>query len=466
MLKNCFMDIKKKYTAFAVMVLMLMGLNVNAQTMSPLNTYVQKVRIGLVDEFFDRFNGKTSHPDIPITNDDSRKNNLLMLLDLSQFTSKNDPHFAEASDMMDKAIKDSIHINFSDTTWAAIAHCKGTLDSKSIKFDLFLTVQKRTRNMLKWTIARADGSIFNITPRNDNDKIMLNPDDHETNFISLKRMTAEQPFNIEKFMSRGFNYEATSVFTYLVYSGKLKIDYVDDLEFVFTQIPGYIFHIKYFEREKNNAGWLISNFYKSTKENTNAFLGMLHSHAIIDDVSTSVDPNKEGEKNRETVGEKDTLATKNYKEMFMKRRYEKIGQLCDYINFMQSKDTIRSQSVYQNKMIALFADSTKVQLRYSRKSKNCVVSVPELCKMIIHKSIKVVTIDSLCVPNWDDKINTLTPDINRVELSSSIYSFKQLQESDNLAVSNYSQILYAYKEETEDGVEWLPIFGDIVVNVK
>lgn len=458
------MDMKKKYTALSFMVLLLIGLDVSAQTMSPLNTYVQKVRIGLVDEFFDRFNGKTTHPDIPITNDDNRKNNLLMLLDLSRFISKNDPHFAEASDMMDKVIKDSIHINFADTTWAAIAHCKGTLDSKSIKFDLFLTVQKRTRNMLKWTIARADGSIFDITPRNDNDKIMLNPDDHETNFISLKRMTAEQPFNIEKFMSRGFNYDMTSVFAYLVYSGKLKIDYVDDLEFVFTQIPGYIFHIKYFEREKNNAGWLISNFYKSSKENTNAFLGMLYAHTTIDDVSTSIELKKEGEKSKNKLREKDTLTS--YKEMFMKRRHEKIGQLCDYINFMQSKDTIRSQSVYQNKMMALFADSSKVQLRYSNKSKNCIVSVPEFCKMIINKSIKVVTIDSLCVPNWDDKINSLSPDINRLELSSSIYSFKQLQVSDNLTVSNNGQILFAYKEETEDGVEWIPILGDIFIKVR
>ena len=75
-------------------------------------------------------------------------------------------------------------------------------------------------------------------------------------------------------------------------------------------------------------------------------------------------------------------------------------------------------------------------------------------------------IDSLCVPNWDDKINSLTLEINRVELSSSNYPFKQLKESNNLAVSNYGQILFAYKEETEDGVEWIPVFGDIVVKVK
>jgi len=445
---------------FAISIISTYG-----QGISELDVYMQKVRVGLVDEFLDRFNGKEVHPDIPITNDDARKKNLLMLLDLSQFSSKSDLRFKEASEMMDVVIKDSVHVNFSDTTWAAVAHCKGTLEGKAVRFDLYLTVQHRTGNMYKWVISKADGDLFNIKQRNESDKIMLHPDDHETNFMSLRRMTSEQPFNVRNFMSKKFDYDVTSVFTYLVYSKKLKIDYVDDLEFIFTQIPGYIFHVRYFEREKNNAGWLISNFYKSSQENTNAFWGMIHAQTLGDNATASVENRSEVEA-RDTVADKDTLTIFDYKEMFMKRRYEKIGQLSDYINFMQSKDTIRSQSVYQNKMIALFADSSKVRLCYSKKSKNCVVSVPEFCKMIINKSIKVVEIDSLCVPNWDDKINSLTLEINRVELSSSNYPFKQLKESNNLAVSNYGQILFAYKEETEDGVEWIPVFGDIVVKVK
>ena len=445
---------------FAISIISTYG-----QGISELDVYMQKVRVGLVDEFLDRFNGKEVHPDIPITNDDARKKNLLMLLDLSQFSSKSDLRFKEASEMMDVVINDSVHVNFSDTTWAAVAHCKGTLEGKAVRFDLYLTVQHRTGNMYKWVISKADGDLFNIKPRNESDKIMLHPDDHETNFMSLRRMTSEQPFNVRNFMSKKFDYDVTSVFTYLVYSKKLKIDYVDDLEFIFTQIPGYIFHVRYFEREKNNAGWLISNFYKSSQENTNAFLGMIHAQTLGDNATASVENRSEVEA-RDTVADKDTLTTFDYKEMFMKRRYEKIGQLSDYINFMQSKDTIRSQSVYQNKMIALFADSSKVRLCYSKKSKNCVVSVPEFCKMIINKSIKIVEIDSLCVPNWDDKINSLTLEINRVELSSSNYPFKQLKESNNLAVSNYGQILFAYREETEDGVEWIPVFGDIVVKVK
>ena len=263
-----------------LIIILCTSANSHAQSLSLLNKDLQKVRIGLVDEFFDRFNGRTVHPDIPATDVNGRKNNLMFLLELSQFSSKEDLRFKEAQEMMSTVIGDSVKINYSDTTWVAIAHCKGLLEGKNINFDLFLTVQRRKQDMCKWVISKVEGNIFNITPRIDSDKIMLSPDDHETNFMSLGRMTEEQPTNVKNFMAEGFEYDITSVFTYLVYNHKLKIDYVNELEFVFTQVPGYIFHVKYFERENKNSGWLISNFYKSTQEEKSAFLGSLYRHRM------------------------------------------------------------------------------------------------------------------------------------------------------------------------------------------
>ena len=130
--------------------------------------------------------------------------------------------------------------------------------------------------MFKWVITNATGSIFDAKPKNKNANIMLYPDDHETNFISLHRMTNEQPYNVVRFMEKSFDYDTASVFAYLVHNGQLKINYVDDLEFVFTQVPGYIFHIRYFQREKSNAGWLISKFYKTTQKEKSAFINSIH----------------------------------------------------------------------------------------------------------------------------------------------------------------------------------------------
>ena len=68
---------------------------------------------------------------------------------------------------------------------------------------------------------------------------MLSPDDHETNFISLSRMTQEQPYNIKIFMSKEHEYDETSVFMYLVRTKRLKINF-------FIIAPQDIFLEKFF----------------------------------------------------------------------------------------------------------------------------------------------------------------------------------------------------------------------------
>lgn len=437
-----------------------------AQTLNGLNAYAQKVRIGLVDEFFDRFNGNETHPDIPALKADSRKSNLMMLFDLSLFSSKNDSIFMEASGMMDAVMADSININYSDTAWVAMAHCKGTLEGKSVKFDLFLTVQHRRENLYKWVIAKAEGNLFDTAPRNTDENIMLYPDDHETNFLSLKRMAKEQPFNVTNFMVNGFTYDATSVFVYLVYSGRLKIDYVDDLEFIFTQIPGYIFHLRYFERERNNAGWLISNFYKSTEENKAIFLKSLHSQTSYNMGTIDVDSLAKITAGKGNGTPLEIRYERNLKDIYAFRLNEKLAQVRDYICFMQQNDSLRAHSVYRTKMENLFVSEANVLLYDIKTASRSSKSIREFCNMLIDKSCECVSIDSICVPVWDDKISTMDATINKCELSACIRPFMAKMILDSIMEPNYNQILYVYKEDTEDGIEWLPLLGDIVITIK
>lgn len=444
-----------------ICILLLMTTASDAQTLSELNTYVQKVRIGLVDEFFDRFNGKELHPDIPATKENSRKDNLMMLFNLSQFSSKNDNKFAEASEMMDVVIKNSTNIHFSDSTWVALAHCKGTMNGKSVKFNIFLTVQQRKKNMYKWVITKADGRIFDITPNNTNDNIMLYPDDHETNFLSLKRMSSEQPCNVLDFTRRGFRYDMTSVFTYLIYNCNLKIDYVDELEFIFTQVPGYIFHLKYFEREKNNAGWLISKFYKASEQEKSVFLNTLYHNAdtaytqLLND-STTQKNYKAKEKRKESC-----------KNIFIRRQSEKLAQIDDYIKFMQQKYKTGERSLYYKlKMTNLFVEDAIVTIYDSKKDSSATQSINDFCDFLIKNANKDVNVDSITVAIWDDKINTLPSSVNRCELSSYIRPYIAENTSDSIIQPNSKQLLAAYKEDTEDGIEWIPLFGNIVVTIK
>ena len=439
---------------------------VSGQSLNPLNAHLQAVRIGLVDEFFDRFNGNAVHPDLSAISDDSRKKNLMVLLDLSQFSSRKDSLFKEASAMMERVISDSVQINFSDTTWAAIAHCQGKLDGKNVKFDLYLTIQHRKLDMYKWVIAKVDGDIFGIEPRSDDERIMLNPNDHETNFISLRRASNDQPHNIERFMSKSFAYDATSVFTYLVYNRKLKIDYVDDLEFVFTQIPDYIFHVKYFDRDSSNSGWLISNFYKSSDESKEAFLCSLHSRtnreALVADTIIDVDNLVE---DSTKVG-----IDIDFRDMYFARMCERVAQLNDYIKSLSNKGSIDSQmsGYFKEKLLSLFADSTIVHLRYSDNSARNV-NVLSFCEMLKDQDILCESVDSICVPGWNDTINSLSPDVKKINLPSERYSVAKIRrEPHNLveAITSSNQLLFAFKVNTELGPEWIPIFGDVTVRVK
>lgn len=446
--------------AFIVIALYICSIPSFGQTVSfnELNDYIQNVRIGLVDEFFDRFNGKTTHPDIPSSKPDSRSKNLMMLFDLSRFSSKNDAGFIDAQAMMKIVKDDSISINYSDSTWAALAHCKGTLNGKSVKFDLYLTVQHRKGKMYKWVISKADGNLFETTPRNVNDKIMLLPDDHETNFLSLKRMTSEQPFNISQFMVNGFEYDTTSAFVYLVYSKLLKIDYVDDLEFIFTQVPGYIFHVKYFEREKNNAGWLISNFYESSEENKRLFIQILKPAYDIPSECYSVA--KEEKKSEDIVEEGSSPRdVQTLRDMYEKRLNEKLLLVQDYISFMQKNDSVRSKSVYMSKMENLFVQESKVIIHKGKKTES--LSVKDFCENIINKKYKSIKLDSIQVPIWKDELANLDLSIYKVEVESLVRPFNAHKDKISMGKS-----LFVYKEDTEDGYEWLPLLGDLTLTVK
>ncbi|MDE7441847.1 MAG: hypothetical protein K2M69_06760 [Muribaculaceae bacterium] len=259
---------------------------------SLLNDFDYKARIGLVDEFFERFNGKAVNP---VLDKPDRLKSLVALFDQSQFSSYNDPRFKEAIAMAERIINDSVLISYPDSMWIALAHCTAVLDGKNVKLDLFLNVEKRGEDMYKWVISKAAGDIFSISPKYQNDKNMLYPDDHETNFMSLARLCKEQPSDIMNFMNKSFKYDPTNVFVYLIYNGKLKIEYVEQLEFVFTQVPGYMFNIRYFDREGFNSGWLISNFYEFTDEDKRAFLIYAGNYNRIEDKEVKQAEEKEKE---------------------------------------------------------------------------------------------------------------------------------------------------------------------------
>lgn len=437
---------------FIVLLSVLFGTKAYSQIVFEPDPYLQKSRIGLVDEFMKRFNGETLHPNISKKTKDSRKKKLQLLFNLAQYKSKQDPSFIKATDMVETIIKDSVTIHFNDKEWAAIAHCSGIIDGKKTTFTVYLTVQQRKADMYKWVISKVEGKCFEISPRDTSDKIMLSPDDHETNFISLSRMTQEQPYNIKMFMSKEHEYDETSVFMYLVRTKRLKINYVENLEFMFMQIPGYAFNIQYYERESGNSGWLISKFYHYTDVEKNNLLESLHSPNFNKHFSFA------HTYTNNILEKADTTA-----DISKRRLNEQILLMNDYLSYIKDKSRSKEQRLfYQVKCHELFAPNTIVTITDSVASKT--LSLNEFTSNLLHNKYNKFDIDSLCVPDCaKDKLN-IEDGLIQIDLPSVIVDLKGIPLTESIIETNNT--LFVRKVITEDGFEWIPVLGNFHVTLK
>ena len=238
------------------------------------NLYLAEVK--QVDEFIDRFNCKKFHIDIDTAKSEHNENNILALFNQEQFMNATDSLRAETTKFIKTVVDGGVKIHYEDTLWFAKAPCYGKFRGKDVDFTLWLNVEHRSEDMYKWVVARAEGDLFQLPPSRTSDRIMILPGDHETNFMSLKDITTQKLDYITNYKQKYFDLDETSVFYSLVYYGLLGIDYVKDLEFWFYQVPGYVFHIKYFNRETRNSGWLIDKVEKVSDEEKKEFLTQIY----------------------------------------------------------------------------------------------------------------------------------------------------------------------------------------------
>ncbi|MBQ8051764.1 MAG: hypothetical protein IJ197_09375 [Bacteroidaceae bacterium] len=233
-------------------------LPVQAQIPDTEDQEVFAAQVSLVDEFVHRFNGEEYHPLVQKDSVGARRKNLLFLLDLARYKSRNDTAFIRAEKFVDKVLADSVVLHYADTAWLATALCHATLQGKPVDITLRLRVEHRKGHMYKWVITSAGGDCLSLASPKAHEPFMLMPDDHETNFMSLCRMASETAPYITDFADREARVDALTAFMTLVRYGLLKIDYVSELQFTFFQVPGYVFTIANTDRNTKNTGWLIS----------------------------------------------------------------------------------------------------------------------------------------------------------------------------------------------------------------
>lgn len=436
-------------------------------TIAPPEVELQKAHIGLVDEFIKRFNGEELHPDIAssVTDSININMNLLSLFNQEQFVQEGrqdqDSVRAKAVDFVKTIQNDSVRINYSDTSWAAIAHCSGLVLGKQESFDVFLTVQSRGDGMYKWVINKVMGDCFNVSPKIDNENLIIYPDAHETKFIALNRICKEQPRNIRLFLSRNFEYDPTSVFTFLVFNSKLKIEYVERLEFVFLQVPGYAFHIQYFDRHSNNSGWLISNFYPLSDKDKVSFRKMINQNNSGQEASfpkdSAVSENYTHESTYTTV--RDSISINS---IIAKRIKEKLKLLQDYISFISFETNDKSaKEFYAQKLQDLFSPDAKVFMKNYKTGDTKFITIKKFSDNILKNRFKDINIDavtSVVIKKSESK------DENTSLLGVSIIPISFVESADILNTI-CDKIFPCHIEDTEDGVEYLFDFGNLYVTI-
>lgn len=261
--------------------------SIHAQIFNMLNEDLYKGRVKLISEFMSRFNGDELNPYIDPSSAEVEKVNLCQLFDAEYILKNREQVEKEAFQFIDSIQSHTVKLHYSDMNWFAKVSCVGTFKNKETNFTLYLTVEQRGKDMYKWVIAGVEGRIFNLAPSRMSDKIMLLPNEHESNFMRLNSITDEKDDYISIYSSKYNPINTLSVFDALVYYGFLNIEYVSNIEYCFLQVPGYVFTIKEFDRESTNSGWLISTWEQMTSENKKLLLDNLYNGRYEDALTDS-----------------------------------------------------------------------------------------------------------------------------------------------------------------------------------
>ena len=152
---------------------------------------------------------------------------------------------------------------------------------------------------------------------------------------------------------------------------------------------------------------------------------------------------------------------KELERTFVRRTKERLWQLSDILYFLceESRDR-QSKSYYTNIARSLFADSAQVSIRIDGISFEKIHVGRFLSQLTERMDIETVEIDSIMIPKWDyATIDADTIGVVYVECEMSVVHAPQRFELSG-------QKLPIISAETEDGTEWIPLFGDMIVSIR
>lgn len=266
--------------ASAVIIALEIFLSVNSFSqviVEPVNSNekIFLARTKQFNEFLDRFNYKTTFTGEPIDSTFStkipRSNMVNALFDLKD--KRTDPASKDFSgnyiDLKNRFVGEVVTKNLQITRYSGkiIAEARSRVVYKGANqnISLFLSQEPVGESRIKWVILDVKGEIFNFLKTDTTYIRFIPPSSNETDFMNLKRALEDISY-LQYYAGREYEPDQLTLFFFMVNTGVLKFEYVEEVIYHITDLPGWCLKIREFNRNELNSGWLISNLSENTLE--------------------------------------------------------------------------------------------------------------------------------------------------------------------------------------------------------
>lgn len=230
-----------------------------------LDNKLYMAHVKSLDEFIQRLNGKELHP--LLIDSVSNKIRITRYALFDEEIQKNinwmDTISSVYKDFVYSIETDSTEISLDNSANWVEAKCRFIWKDAEKILTLKMQLEKDTLHYWRWTLFDVDGLDENGL-LDDRDVLRISPVEHEINFMELRNLFFYDYTRMAGTRKTGVSIDRLSYFYGLVYSGLLKYDICQSVEFHCRQVPGYYFVTKEINRLNSKySGWLIVSLTKT-----------------------------------------------------------------------------------------------------------------------------------------------------------------------------------------------------------
>jgi hypothetical protein len=242
------------------------------KTVNP-NETIFLVRTKQFNEFLDRFNYITdfngNRVDSVFMSKIPREKMINSLFDL------NDPRIDKSgnnysnsfTDAKIKFVNDVVRNNLLIYKYSAniIAEAKSRViyQGTPVTLSVFLSQEIVGKDMVKWVIDNVKGNLFTFLKSDTSMIRFISPSSNETDFINLRRALEDDDY-LQYYASSDYSPDNLTLFFYMLNSGLVKFEYVQEIIYHIIDLPGWCINVKEFNRNEMNSGWLITDISRNS----------------------------------------------------------------------------------------------------------------------------------------------------------------------------------------------------------